>query len=800
MERKRSRSGFTMAELLIVVGILVVLFGLGFVAVQRYQRSMTQMEYDTIAKEIFVAAQNHLVIAESQGYLGKTDFGTEDEESEIVGDYYLLVNGAIEKDSVPDQMLPFGSIDETIRAGGSYIIHYQPSSATVLDVFYSNDSRTSALTSKGTILSGDDYSQLMSDTYYGPDSEQKQARQTFPGNNGTGVVGWFGDSDSLPKGNHLDAPVVKIHNEEKLWVEVTNPNSSGSLVLLVTGRKSNAQCKFTLGSTEERVVGNNYNCVILDDITAEDMRFAEIAGQTKDENGADLSFIPGEDLFVEAVAFDNGSLTNVAYSGKQTTNSLFRSIDLKTIEGTATPIARIENFRHLENLDPDISGFSSSTCYQSGAVTHAEQIKNLVWSGNDSFQSEIYTLNQKNIVYVPSSNDAAPAEGEASVYSYKSGSAVASNVGCYLPVSTTNVDLTYSLTYSGNNHSISKVTVNCADNAGLFGTLGSAVISDLELIDFSILSVSDSGNAGTLAGTLNNSTVSNVLARNSSDAAAVNVSASGSAGGLIGNMSGGTIQYSAAAVITGSRTRTEGSGDTPTTTTVTPTDAGGLIGTASSTITGCYSGGHTSQGSYSEWIGVSGHSYDVTGTTAGGLIGSFSGATIENSYSTCSVSGTRAGGFIGTGSGSITNCYCTGRISGTTIGAFAGGHTGTTSPWASNCKYFEIINEIPPAGGVKTYTYLLPVYLESGAANDVAGITAFDATESSYDTFIGGPGDWTEAEPYDSTLGEDGYYQGKYNLQSVARLGSTVPANYYVNTHYGDWPAPEIFVINEKSN
>ena len=60
-----------MAELLIVVAILVALFGVAFVAVQNHQRSMTQLEYDTIAKEIFIAAQNHLTTAESQGYLGQ---------------------------------------------------------------------------------------------------------------------------------------------------------------------------------------------------------------------------------------------------------------------------------------------------------------------------------------------------------------------------------------------------------------------------------------------------------------------------------------------------------------------------------------------------------------------------------------------------------------------------------------------------------------------------------------------------------------------------------------------------------
>ena len=67
MEKNRKDKGFSLAELLIVVAIVTILLGVSFVAVQNHQRSMTRLEFDTIAKEIFVAAQNHLTAAESQG-------------------------------------------------------------------------------------------------------------------------------------------------------------------------------------------------------------------------------------------------------------------------------------------------------------------------------------------------------------------------------------------------------------------------------------------------------------------------------------------------------------------------------------------------------------------------------------------------------------------------------------------------------------------------------------------------------------------------------------------------------------
>jgi hypothetical protein len=61
--------------------------------------------------------------------------------------------------------------------------------------------------------------------------------------------------------------------------------------------------------------------------------------------------------------------------------------------------------------------------------------------------------------------------------------------------------------------------------------------------------------------------------------------------------------------------------------------------------------------------------------------------------------------------------------------------------------------------------------------------------------------------PYEEQTKLKLYYGGKYNLQTVAQLDTdktlgvveaTIPADF-VATHYGDWPAPEIFVVNTKT-
>ena len=77
----RKNKGFTMAELLAVIAITLILSTVGIIAVTYYMRIMKHLEYDAMAKEIYVAAQNHLSMAYNEGYLGLSGdvkFGTKE--------------------------------------------------------------------------------------------------------------------------------------------------------------------------------------------------------------------------------------------------------------------------------------------------------------------------------------------------------------------------------------------------------------------------------------------------------------------------------------------------------------------------------------------------------------------------------------------------------------------------------------------------------------------------------------------------------------------------------------------------
>jgi len=842
--RKRRTAGFTMAEMLIVIAIIGVLAAVSFIAVQAHQRSMTQLQYDAIAKEIFVAAQNHLTLAKSENYqdtaalthnrgtAGNADADKTSNEGEPVAynnDIYYFTKSGFTTDgsSILDQMLPFGSVE--LVTGGSFIIRYQPNAARVLDVFYWTDEAKYGISSVDYVTAVDNYR----DTEEG---SKKDARSKY--DSGSGVLGWCGGEDIVNSGVYLKAPEIEVINAEMLLVKVTDKNTDASvkektmplMKLIISGIQSKAKVVIPLisGSSGyikdgDRVEYDNVTStyiVVLDSITADGLHFSQLVNGTKtpaDTKGNGTAFIPGENISIQAVAYSDTVLTSVVYSGEWTTNSLFENVT-EDEEGNKT--TKISNIRHLENLNDGVSSVAYDSAYFNKTI-NAMQTVDLDWN---AFKEGVNILKKEDAKTTFKIYDKLDAP---------------TKVDCFLPVS-----VNYTLNYNGQstveisettgegkaattttktfteNHSIKGIVVDNVgvdeDSAtftagGVFGSLTGGEIRNLELVDTKVKLAS--GDAGALAGSLNGTAVYNVLAHNTpefetelakTDATKTTVSTAstgGNAGGLIGSIDGASsVSKSAAALIVSA----------------TGGNAGGLIGksTSTGTVSGCYAGGHTIESG--EAVIYSDTAFNVTATRAegattggiaGGLIGDAGSTAISYSYSTCSAKGVTVGGLIGTGSGAINDSYCTGKVSGTTQGAFAGA-CGTTT----DCHYYEIVNEYPDADG--GYGYLLPVPKEktSDGTGKPSGIKAIDETAQSYNEFCGAAKDsqgkdlWNPANPYDAKLPE--YYNGRYNLETVEQLGASITKNSgadgdttvtdFVATHYGDWPAPEIFVVNTK--
>ncbi len=790
MKKRWNRKGFSLAEVLIVVGIIVVLMGVGAVALFSHMRTMHQLEMDGQAKELFVAAQNHLSLAESQGYLGKTKFGTGDYIEPGNDIYYFVVGGGDNPDdteSVLNQMLPVASVDEAARTTGSYIIRYQKTSGTILDVFYaSSDSRYGY-----TFINTEESYKKVMDT-----RADKDARRNYEGG---AVLGYYGGvaAADLDKGDPLSPPTIEVVNAETLYVNIHDPNQGSTgpnngknvLQLVITGQSSKAQCVFTLYNSEntsivnETTVGEdrasllspaNYR-VMLDSVTGDRKLHFYKLNDFKTESASPYfsingAFKPGENLEIQAISLNNEKITNIAESSISVTNSLFA-----TLEGTKEPVSGnigngvvgIENFRHLVNLDSaTVSNLNSDI-----SLVKAQQTKDLDWT------AFLTTTGASGITAVTSAGDTTGSK--------------------FLPVT-----VGFKMEYDGGSHKVSNIDVDTSGNGGLFKALAQeSTIHDLELVDFKVKA---SGDAGALAGSLMYVNVTGVLVHNSAtgtgdDSAYFIKSTSGNAGGLAGSITGSLIGSTYYGVVDSSAAAVYVNGSTA---------AGGLVGKVSGTVTvtSSFSGGHTLEAKYLNDLSAAedadGRFNTVSNGAAGGLIGDASGAalTVSYSYSTASAyGGTAAGGLIGdgkVGSGSaVSYSYATGLVETAGSGkkgAFVGDK-------GDALQYINIDDPEDSSKKLATCYYLENISDEAGQA--VADfLVAASSGDTTYTNFLL-PVDAREvAVIYDERL------SARYDFPTVQKLHSLYGDTYaptglaasLTSVHYGDWQLPSLTKLDFK--
>lgn len=187
--------------------------------------------------------------------------------------------------------------------------------------------------------------------------------------------------------------------------------------------------------------------------------------------------------------------------------------------------------------------------------------------------------------------------------------------------------LGFSGVFNGNNHTITGSTYNFeTENAGLFYSLNGASIKNLTLKSFKISG--DYSTVGVLAGSANNSAVSNVSVENSS---ITNTKSNGVAGGLIG-----TVVGNASSITTCSVNNIELLSPDTVSATVT---FGGFVGKLNQgSIRGCLSTGN---------INVANDASKVAGFV-GEMVISSSYGTIQQSYSVVSCEMVNYAGFVHT--------------------------------------------------------------------------------------------------------------------------------------------------------
>lgn len=611
-DKNRASKGFTLAELLAVVAILGILFGMTFVGVVTYRKNLRLMEMNETAKEIYIAAQNQLTYANVNGTLN--DLSKEKLIQE--GGVYCLYNtkNDTNSDTWKQVLLPFGSVDETVR-NGSWIIEMNADTWSIEGVFYSGSEDNIAHSSEVLDLAAgmqNQASDLLSKLHKIVQSGNKSEQKNFSYGNQTGTIfGYYGGDqasdvnpvDPTDKNASWKAPVLSVTNGSALWLNISIPmkyddlsTSGARLLLKVTGTESQKTVSLTLrpgdisaskaydldvqssdgSGTSKRsfTIERDHQTaqaayhILLDDVTDKygNNHFAHLFEE----------LTPGENIKISATMTSTSKLAGALYSNTVQTNSLFADAQAGSVQ--------IANFRHLENLDSNISGFQKAPAHNSSsAPVQAEQTADLDWTAfiADRAFSDKFTTAPESAGGIGSSFKITGTDGNGM------GSST------YVPV-TPNA----ALTYLGADHKISNVACSTANNAGLFGAVSNHLaVQDLYLNNVTVHTDGTGSCAGSLIGSVTGGStkVNNVLVSSDYDKLRANkaadqkngkwlsqVTSNGISGGLIGSMEGGSVDITN----TASTTVVQGT-----------TYAGGLVGqvaqNAAASFANSYVGGHT---------------------------------------------------------------------------------------------------------------------------------------------------------------------------------------------------------------
>lgn len=643
-QNKRNNRGFTLAEMLIGVAILVVLMSIAIPGAVAFQRKLHMAELDDYARQIFMAAQSEMTNMKASGRLdvfNKTIDGTHElkqrpkdypgDESDRSWEDLFWVSSD-EATTQKYLMKANTSLTEATAKGGHFLLLLNPLSGDVYGAFYSEDEF--------------DFKTVgLSDEEPGLNDWTRATRSKA-----TPKIGYYGSTENGTVGEQIEygtvglpktfAPKLEIVNGEELYVKISCNGMRAlrwtqnklKLTLTVTDAHNNSMEKTYTGGSEDLFVINDSITVtkILDSL------------ETKNSFGTVCSSLtPGDDLTIKVELDYSDDKNNKLINGstEKTVNSLFGSVE-KGTDGTITEI-NVSKVRHLNNLR---SSIYNGVNWKSGAkIVQTESISFdwLDWESNDYVSQ--WTKN--------------PMENFPAI---DCGSLL--NGGGY---------------NGGGN--VLKGFLFTGKNSGLFDSLTGATLTKMRFADCS----SNGTNAGILAGSLTDCTVTDCGAylntKNKDNARyedmdtrrkTYSVKGTSSAGGLAAQISGSRLNYCFAAV--------DVSGGS---------NLGGLAGiTDGATIENSYASGNLSNS-------------DRNDRNMGGLIGSMTDGSVSNCYATGKVycTGRVAGGLIGAGSGgNVSNSVSYGIVAKNeedTVADSSGGFIGQNNGISfSKCKFLRQAN------------------------------------------------------------------------------------------------------------
>ncbi|MDO4960569.1 MAG: prepilin-type N-terminal cleavage/methylation domain-containing protein, partial [Eubacteriales bacterium] len=686
LRRKLNKKGFSLAEVLIVVAILLVLMCVAAPNLIKMQKDLRQKELDSKAGIIYTAVQNRLTKMRAGGdtaiyQLDEADDGTHANGVLWVGDdgypgdfdpdeiadtdnlenyriAYFTSSKLSDPNSAAYAIMGKDTLDPSLL-NNNWVIEFNPKNASVYAVFYSetNDESDKNNAAKG-------YASYFN-TY---NNEYRYKSGRYEGGARVGYYGGANNAGDIGTKKVL-SPNITITNDEKLTAYITCKRPAGvtaPLAILVTiadnegnsyghvyewgdsgagsipALRDYSRMDLTHSSQGDPINAEGSQTGIqfaisltLDDLTESKLRFNNLYGAGSG-HGSGKELVCGTDFTISVIAYCPKDSEVVPNEDKDkivtaSSNSLYAyepatSFDSGIGHNTKAVILK---GRHLQNLDesayPTTSGNINPTTY----ITKAIQSKELDLGAGSTWAST-YSSGYFNGTTTP-----------------KYGLAQA--VPNFKPIK--NRYLTdYHSSQAGTLENISGLTenldtaVNKGDgNGGLFegSDLGNFSIKDIVLKDANITSASGSAGAffGSVTGTVIIENCRSILDNptpNSTGVPKIGIDAL-NAGGLVGSLNGGnlTITKSLASSVENSLTESGTDGS-----------SGGLVGR----VTG---GDVRIDNSYADNYMIGAYTGGLVGRVTGGSVSS-----ITNAYAAgFRAATTQAAGLVCGAAGSISGSY-----------------------------------------------------------------------------------------------------------------------------------------------
>ncbi|MGN0361254.1 MAG: glycine-rich protein [Bilifractor sp.] len=425
----RSRKGFTLAEMLITVAIIGILAAFGFVAVIRYQKSLKQTELDNTAREIFVAAQNHMTVARASGewdtYVSDAEslkssttqlgnaMGAGASDTTGPSDYDGTLgtwnpdwaDGTLAKDEKHDfryvvtstdetndpgilsMILPYDSIDETLRGNRNIVIEYDAKTATVYGVWFCKQSdlkKALSSTASGTSIA---------DTNAYQDKSRKSRSNRM---NGTPMVGYYGGATANTKSADNDSVLqgvgITVENDDRLVLRIAVPADGFTdedthkplyqIKATVKGKTSNKVSSTVIdsnGSSTSSEFDSAPNNVDLAGSTKKYYLYSYVLDSVTDGQKYHFAnrfsdLIPGENIAITVTVTKTGSKSD----------KISETLNVNSLFGNATKVSSdngkaVVNYgRHLQNLSSQVSNVNKTK--EKTVVRSASLQRDIDWS------------------------------------------------------------------------------------------------------------------------------------------------------------------------------------------------------------------------------------------------------------------------------------------------------------------------------------------------------------------------------------------------------------------------------------